>query len=326
MADKVLVLLAAYNGESYIREQLDSIIAQDYVNWELAIQDDGSTDSTEQIVTEYCERDPRIKFYRNESTHHGPYYNFHYLTNRFKGIDGYDFYMYADQDDIWFPNKMSKMLQSIKKHQTPTLLYADMSLCDESGKMTDPSLDSSFKMNGRDRYNVYFCHKIFGCNMMLNKALFDLMPSIDPELPNLNILSHDNLTAKFAATFGEIEYFSEPTMLYRKHDKAVTNRSYYKRSVSYIIKRMFAWGALAKAHAHIYNQSIIAINMLKEAASGDDEKLDYLNEIENAIRKGGFAALSYLFKHRVDCGRLSENISRRLILFLGLHRKYLIEQ
>lgn len=324
MAEKVLILLAAYNGERFISEQLDSIIAQDYSNWELVIQDDGSTDKTELIVREYCQKDSRIKFCKNETSYHGPFYNFHILDNRFKSVSGYDYYMFSDQDDIWLPDKISNLLTVIRNTQTPTLVYADMSICDEHGVITEKSLNSSFKMSGRDKYNVFFCHKIFGCNIMFNNLLFDLIPTIDPTLPNLNILSHDNFTAKFAATFGEIKYLPQATMLYRKHDNAVTDRSYYKRSRMYIVKRMFNIGRLAEAHAHIYNQSLIALRFLKEASKNDSEKIAYLNEIEYAIRLGGINAISFMRRHRLDCGRMSENLSRRLILLLGLHKKYLL--
>ena len=324
MSEKVLVLMASYNGERYIREQLDSIIAQDYENWELVIQDDGSTDGTLEIIQEYCNKESRITLFKNESQYHGPYYNFHLLNNRFKGVPGYDFYMYSDQDDIWFPNKISLMISEIRDCSVPVLLHADMSLCNENGVVTDSSFNSIFKMSGRDSYNVFICHKIFGCNIMINKALFDSIPFLNPDLPNLGILSHDNLNAKFAAALGAIRYLSAQTMMYRRHGENVTGRSNYKRSKMYIIKRMFELDSLAKAHALTYNQSLIALNLLRKVLEEDDSKTRYLNEIDSAIRKGGFVALKFMSKHKVNCGRLSESISRRLILFSGLYKKHLI--
>ncbi|HFI0534436.1 TPA: glycosyltransferase, partial [Streptococcus suis] len=76
---KVLIMLASYNGEKYIEEQILSIIKQDFKNWDLLIQDDGSTDNTVEIVRKFVEIDNRIQLRINTSDFHGPYYNFHTL-------------------------------------------------------------------------------------------------------------------------------------------------------------------------------------------------------------------------------------------------------
>lgn len=78
MNKKVLILMATYNGESYLKEQLDSILTQTYDNWELWIQDDGSQDRTIDIIENYQKVENRIFLLRNQTAYHGAFLNFFY--------------------------------------------------------------------------------------------------------------------------------------------------------------------------------------------------------------------------------------------------------
>ena len=95
------VCMATYNGEKYIREQLESIIPQLRDDDELVVSDDASTDSTLDIVRSY--NDPRIKIFQNEN--HGVAHNF---ENALRHASG-DILYFADQDDVWLPGKLDKM-------------------------------------------------------------------------------------------------------------------------------------------------------------------------------------------------------------------------
>lgn len=79
-------MLATYNGERFIEQQIESILKQTYTNFHLAIQDDGSTDATLDIIKKYSQKDKRIEILKNESKYHGPFYNFHCLANKFKHV------------------------------------------------------------------------------------------------------------------------------------------------------------------------------------------------------------------------------------------------
>lgn len=107
----VSIVMCTYNGERYIREQLDSIIAQTYPLKELIIQDDGSTDHTVDICKEYATRYPFIQVYVNEQNK-GLDENFESATMRTTG----DFVALSDQDDIWYPEKISKQVAAIGEH------------------------------------------------------------------------------------------------------------------------------------------------------------------------------------------------------------------
>ena len=96
MNPKIEILMATYNGEKYIEEQIDSIINQTYTNWELLIRDDKSKDNTASIIEEYEKKDSRIKLLRDEKGNLGFVKNFEELLKNSQK----DFIMFSDQDDI----------------------------------------------------------------------------------------------------------------------------------------------------------------------------------------------------------------------------------
>lgn len=108
MKQKVSVVMCTYNGATYLREQLDSIIGQTLTPYELIAQDDGSTDATVAILEEYAARFPYIKVYRNEADK-GINNNFFSAMRRATG----DFIAISDQDDIWMPDKLEVQTAAI---------------------------------------------------------------------------------------------------------------------------------------------------------------------------------------------------------------------
>ncbi len=111
----VSVVMATYNGEKYIREQLDSILAQTYPIRELIIQDDCSTDSTPAICREYESKYPNVHFFENESNLG---FNKNFQTAAMRATS--DFVALSDQDDVWFPQKIEKQVASIGDHDICT--------------------------------------------------------------------------------------------------------------------------------------------------------------------------------------------------------------
>ena len=103
----VSIVMCTYNGESFIREQLDSIMAQTYPVEEIIIQDDCSTDGTFEVVSEYASRYPHIRPIRNK-TRKGVNGNFFDALGKASG----DYIAIADQDDIWEPYKIERQMQA----------------------------------------------------------------------------------------------------------------------------------------------------------------------------------------------------------------------
>ena len=110
MEENIDILLATYNGEKYIKEQIESILNQTYKNINLIISDDCSTDNTRKILTEYTQKDKRITVYfQNENQ--GYIKNFEFLLKQVKN----PYYMLSDQDDVWLPEKVEKSIKTLKE-------------------------------------------------------------------------------------------------------------------------------------------------------------------------------------------------------------------
>lgn len=107
----VSVVMATYNGEKYLREQIDSILAQSYPIHELIIEDDRSTDGTVEIAKEYAARFPNVHVYENT---HNLGFNLNFKTAAMRATG--DFVALSDQDDVWFPEKIKELIAAIGGH------------------------------------------------------------------------------------------------------------------------------------------------------------------------------------------------------------------
>lgn len=122
----IAILMATYNGEKYLQEQIDSILSQTYTDWTLYIQDDGSSDNTIGIINSYIQKEKKCVLIDRGLTRQGAGMNFMSLLN----IVESQYYMFCDQDDIWLPNKIVISLNKIKeeenKHKdTPIIVHTD---------------------------------------------------------------------------------------------------------------------------------------------------------------------------------------------------------
>ena len=109
MIVNVSIALAAYNGEKYIREQINSIRRQTFKDWRLLIRDDGSTDDTPDIVLEMAKNDNRVQLVEDTFGNQGPIGNFTLLLQHASDA-GADYVFLCDQDDVWLPNKIGDQL------------------------------------------------------------------------------------------------------------------------------------------------------------------------------------------------------------------------
>ena len=234
---KIAILMATYNGEKYICQQIDSILSQTCKDWELYIHDDGSTDNTIAVVESYVEKYPnKIHLIDGKSTG-GAKYNFFYMFGQVEA----PYYMTCDQDDVWLDKKIEltydKMLTIENKADVPCLVYTELRVVDsELNTIADT-------MSG---YQSLDCHKrtinqfilqnsVTGCTMMVNRALRDKMLRItDID----NTIMHDWWAALVAAQFGKTAFIDEPTILYRQHgDNSLGALGINK--LSYIVRRVW---------------------------------------------------------------------------------------
>ena len=116
--DKVAILMSTYNGEKYLDEQIGSILAQEGVDVTLYIRDDGSSDRTAEIIKYYCKSYHNVSFTQGENLGVGN----SFMQLVYDAKDVYYYYAFADQDDIWLPEKIKMAADKIKESKRP-LLY-----------------------------------------------------------------------------------------------------------------------------------------------------------------------------------------------------------
>ncbi|HHR6614445.1 TPA: glycosyltransferase family 2 protein [Streptococcus agalactiae] len=212
---KVNILMATYNGEKFLAQQIESIQKQTFKEWNLLIRDDGSSDKTCDIIRNFTAKDSRIRFI-NENEHHnlGVIKSFFTLVN----YEVADFYFFSDQDDVWLPEKLSVSLEAAKHKASdvPLLVYTDLKVVNQELNILQDSMIRSQSHHANTTLLPELTENtVTGGTMMINHALAEKWFT-----PN-DILMHDWFLALLAASLGEIIYLDLPTQLYRQHDNNV---------------------------------------------------------------------------------------------------------
>jgi len=217
----VAVLLSTYNGETYLREQLDSLLSQDFKDFKIYVRDDGSSDGTISIVEKYCNKDERVIKVLSDGNI-GCAASFLTLL---KSVEA-DVYMFCDQDDIWLPNKIQRVVDYYSKANmnVATLYHCDLKVVDQELNLIHSSFLKHQKMsamNAMTRDNLFIQNFVVGCSSAINLSLAKIV------LENLNaqhfnkIAMHDWWFAITAKVYGEIFYDDVQTILYRQHSNNV---------------------------------------------------------------------------------------------------------
>jgi glycosyltransferase involved in cell wall biosynthesis len=217
---KILILLAAYNGEKYLSEQIQSIQAQTISNWTLLVRDDGSNDNSRDIIEEFAARDKRIRLVDDELDGWGTTKNFAALM-QVALAEGADAIFFSDQDDIWLPHKISRQLQFLQEMERqygpgmPLLCYSDLEVVDQNLHQIHPSFMRYEKLTHESHNPIHVLltqNLVSGCTVVINRSLLEFATPIPDEI-NL----HDWWLAVCAAACGRIGYIDEPLLQYRQH-------------------------------------------------------------------------------------------------------------
>jgi glycosyltransferase involved in cell wall biosynthesis len=223
----ISVCIATYNGEKYIKEQLDSILIQLNQNDEIIISDDGSIDNTVSIINKYA--DPRISVYSNYNRK-GVIGNFENALNHVKG----DYIFLSDQDDIWLKDKVKICIDYLN---TIDLILTDCKVVDSKLNVIHSSF---FKLNNSKKGILNnLCHNSYmGCCMAFRrKMLIKLLP-FPKDIP-----MHDLWIGFVCDLFYKSIFLSVPLILYRRHHQNVSSTS-EKSSNSLLKKILFRWNVI----------------------------------------------------------------------------------
>lgn len=226
---KIVVLMSTYNGEKFLREQIDSLLAQTYPV-EIYVRDDGSTDSTQSILDEY-RKNKCLEWYTGENLK--PAKSF---WNLVQTAPQADYYAFCDQDDVWFPDKIERAIKRLtqEENRNRPLLYCS------NVTVTDADLKPISKMIAGEVYTD-FAHSLIyslapGCTMVFNAQARNEMIKYDMN-KEFEII-HDWLAHKIIAMLGTVIYDHEMTMYYRQHGNNVIGVQKKGCRISQFIKKV----------------------------------------------------------------------------------------
>jgi glycosyltransferase involved in cell wall biosynthesis len=212
---KVQVLLACYQGERYLRDQLDSLLNQSYNDFTILARDDGSTDQTLSILEDYARRFPNKLEIIRISGRLGVIGNFNALLEASTA----DYIFFADQDDVWEPSKILVSLNAMQETGLPLLLHTDLKIVDRDLHQLHDSFWSYSQFDpdkGNALNRLLVQNVVTGCTMGINKELKDLATPIPKEA-----IMHDWWLALVAACVGKVIALPEKTIMYRQHEDNV---------------------------------------------------------------------------------------------------------
>lgn len=232
------IVMATFNGENYLEEQLLSIEDQTYPQWRLTVRDDGSSDRTMDILNRFRERmgNDKVRIVRNDPPSGSGKNNFMGLLKDCEGR----YIMCCDQDDIWHPDKIQKTLACMRKmekrygERAPLMVHTDLRVVNEALHELHPSMHRYVDLahDGKLAHEL-IQNQVTGCTVLINRPL---KAYLDRTVDTEKILMHDHWLALIAIVFGRLGYLNAPTIDYRQHsDNSVGAPD--ARSMAYLWQR-----------------------------------------------------------------------------------------
>ena len=217
--EKVIVLLASYNGEKYLRDQLDSLINQTYKNIDVYIRDDNSTDKTMDIINEYCGKSINgINFIKVDSCGRNLGYP-DCFWEILKNVPRAKYYCFCDQDDYWLPEKIESSVKCLEKVDStiPAMTYCAFDYYNQN--MEYLRSGENILNNYSFERGIYYTYAP-GFTQMINRALVD---SLDFDYIIGKNLAHDIWCQWIATSIGKIVPNKTVLAKFRRHESAVTS-------------------------------------------------------------------------------------------------------
>lgn len=310
----VQILMSTYNGEKYIRTQLDSILEQDYRNMGILIRDDGSADATREIIKEYAEKYSNITWYAGKNI--GVQKSFFDLIT--KADLEKDYYAFADQDDKWLPGKISRAVSILERYSkdVPVLYCSDKIIVDEELRPLKVTVSRIMKKPSFG--NALVQDMCTGCTAVMNRTLLSLLRNQIPDY----VIMHDWWFYLTAACFGMVYYDKESYILYRQHGNNTSGAMLNRRTLlQYRLHQLF------HPRGEIYCQ---AMNFLDIYGKDDSTHMnqgvslpqipyknlkllmDLLKARENIFYRIRLAVNPHIFRQKT-----SDNIILRFIILIG---------
>lgn len=268
----VYILLAAYNGQKYIGEMIDSVLSQDYTDWHLVLSDDSSSDNTFSVLESYAEKYPeKITHYKSGKRFGNAQNHFMHLLERYADAP---YIMFCDQDDVWHKDKISKTLAKMKEIEkdpaVPAMVHTDLRVVDGDLNVISESFCEYSKLNGhRLKLNLLLAQNVVtGCTMMLNGAL---ARKASQTSSGKDMLMHDWWLALIASVYGQTGFLDEATIDYRQHGDNVVGAKNI-RSVGYILRKI-AGNEARQAIKQTFAQAKALYDCFGDSINADEKEI-----------------------------------------------------
>lgn len=225
---KIAILLSTYNGEKFLADQVNSILWQSYSNFVIVIRDDGSTDSTPDLILGFLEAHPdKFHIVPSCGNNLGPSSSFSFLIeyvleNKSKLHLQDAYIMFCDQDDIWLIDKIQKQKDAILSAEyaaegtvLPVLVHSDLQVVSQKNQPIAESLVNyqGLEIERNGFTNLVISNLVTGCTVMINEALARKATPVSK-----HAIMHDWWLALAASAFGEIVFLARPLVRYRQHE------------------------------------------------------------------------------------------------------------
>lgn len=212
MNETVQILMSTYNGQTYIREQMESLLKQDYSNIEILIRDDGSTDNTVQILQEYETVYANVQVFEEKNV--GVTASFFELLRKSDAA----YIAFCDQDDVWLPDKVTRAVTKLQNIQGPALYCSNKILVDSKLQVIANNHEKKLRPAFENALVECICT---GCTSMMNRELADSIRSHIPE----HAIIHDWWCYLVASYLGTVVFDEQAYIWYRQHGGNVIGAS-----------------------------------------------------------------------------------------------------
>lgn len=293
---KVAILVSTYNGEKYLRSQIDSLLGQKG-NFEVHIilRDDGSQDGTRAILEEYSAKNSNMTWFCGQNLK--PAKSFIDILWK---CGEYDFYCFCDQDDVWDSNKIEIGIKTIRNIEIPCIYYSNVRLVDSNLNPYGVNLYKKTPCN--DIFTVMCASNVIGCTMIMNHQLVAFLRA--HEFPDI-VAMHDSYIARVCLSIGgKIIYNHTPYMNYRQHKNNVVGvKKGNIEKIKYAIQKMMDRPTItidmqAQEILRLYADDISNCNKmwLRQIA---DYRINFISRLKLALsRKPTYGSLSMSIQMR----------------------------
>lgn len=254
---EVCILLSTYNGVRFLREQINSVLAQEGVNVRIIVRDDGSKDATVDILKEYVSNNTNIVFI--QGTNKGVEESFYALLKASFSNGVSDYYAFCDQDDIWYPNKLYSAIKELEGETIPALYCANQLVTDSNLTPVSLMLSPEERDALKERMQSNYFPNRHGCTMVWNNLLQKVLRGIDATLDFTP--AHDVWLNLVAHCSGRVILGEQALQLYRIHNMNVAGLAdskikRFKKGVKIYWLQDNRWSDYAKACIEYFPKDI----------------------------------------------------------------------